>query len=127
MMLDFVFYTGLTLLVVHELDAVHRCEWRMFPVLSRLDDQKGYRFFVLLHVPLFMMIFWFMNSPDDDVRYGFQAVMDIFFMVHFGLHRLMKDHVENGFSGIFSKTIIGMTAASGAFHLALLFLTGGCR
>lgn len=36
----------------------------------------------------------------------------------------MKEHAENGFSSLFSKTIIGMTAAAGAFHLALLFLTG---
>lgn len=78
MAVDLVFCTGQALLVAHEFDAVHHHEWRMLPVLSGLDDQKGYRLFVLLHVPLFVVIFWFMSTSDDGVRYWFQAVMDVF-------------------------------------------------
>lgn len=120
MTVDLVFYTGMALLLVHELDAVHRHEWRMFPVLSGFDDRKGFQLFVLLHVPLLVLIFWLMFHPIMVVRYWFFVVMDIFFIVHAALHYLLKKHKHNRFSGDFSIAIIAATAAAGMLHLALL-------
>ncbi|WP_287373800.1 DUF6713 family protein [Prosthecochloris sp.] len=118
---DLVFYTGLSFLIAHELDAVNRHEWKMFPGLSGLADQKGYRLFVLLHVPLLVVIFWLMFHPDRGVRYAFQAIMDVFFIVHAGLHYLLRRHEHNGFTKRFSLLLIGLCSLAGAVHLMLLF------
>ncbi len=118
---DLVFYTGLALLVTHELDAIYRREWRMFPFISRLDDRTGYRVFVLLHIPLLVLIFWLMSHPSGTVRLWFQVIMDIFFVVHSGLHYLMREHEHNEFSEGFSKLIVAFTATAGLIHLMLLF------
>lgn len=126
MVSDLVFYAGLALLVTHELDAVHRHEWRMFPFLSKLDDGKGYQLFVLLHIPLLVLIFWLMSHPSGNVRFWFQVSMDVFFVVHFVLHfvlhYLLREHRSNEFSERFSKQIVAVTAATGLIHLVLLLV-----
>lgn len=118
---DLVFCAGLAFLVAHELDAIHRHEWRMFPFIARLDDRTGYRVFVLLHIPLLVLIFWLMFHPPGTVRFWFQVVMDVFFVVHSGLHYLLRKHEHNEFSEGFSKQIVALTAAAGLIHLMLLF------
>ena len=122
MALDLVFYTGLAFLVVHELDAIHRHEWKMFPFISRLNDRSGYQVFVLLHIPLLVLIFWLVSHPPGTVRFWFQVSMNVFFMVHFGLHYLMREHEHSEFSEGFSKLIVALTAAAGLIHLMLLFV-----
>ena len=119
---DIVFCAGLVFLLVHELDAVHRHEWRMFPLICRLDDRTSYRVFVLLHIPLLVLIFWLMSHSAGNVRFWFQVVMDIFFVVHSGLHHFLREHEHNGFSNRFSKAIIILAAAAGLIHLVLLFV-----
>lgn len=93
----------------------------MFPGLSGLDDQKGYRLFVLLHVPLLALIFWLMSHPLVDVRYWFQVAMDIFFIVHAGLHYLLWGNEYNEFGKRFSIRLIVLCSVAGVVHLVLLF------
>lgn len=118
---DLVFYTGLSFLIAHELDAVYRHEWKMFPGLSGLSDRTGYRLFVLLHVPLLVVIFWLMFHPETRVRYAFQAVIDVFFIVHAGLHYLLRRHECNEFTKWFSLLLIGLCSLAGGIHLVLLY------
>jgi len=49
----FFFYLALILLLIHEIDAVRCKEWRIFPVLSLLDEKMIFQVFMLTHVPLF--------------------------------------------------------------------------
>ncbi|MFV0330607.1 MAG: DUF6713 family protein [Dysgonomonas sp.] len=37
-----LFYIGLSLFLIHEMDAIRCEEWKIFPVLSSLSDRKGY-------------------------------------------------------------------------------------
>lgn len=50
---DTFFYLGLSLLTMHEMDAIRCREWRIFPILSMLCDKAGYIVFVFAHIPLF--------------------------------------------------------------------------
>lgn len=73
----FVCHENLALLLAHELDGVRRQEWRMFALLNRLDDERAHQLFVLLHVPLFIVIFWFLSRPIQPTYFWFQAVVKI--------------------------------------------------
>ena len=57
-----IFLAGVAFLSAHELDAIRQQEWRVFPITRALDDGGGYRLFVLLHIPLWMLILWFMGA-----------------------------------------------------------------
>jgi len=117
---DSIFLVGFALLLTHELDAIGRHEWRMFPLVRRLEDGVAYRLFVSLHFPLLVFLLWLLTHPSANVRYWFQLSMDIFFMAHLGLHYLLRSDVNNEFTNTFSKSIIVLIASAGFVHIILL-------
>ena len=114
--LNAVFYLNLALLFTHELDAIRHHEWRIFFFLKPFDDETAYRIFTGLHVPLFMMI---IALADDQ---GFWILMDIFLIIHLGLHLWFRSHSAYEFNSFFSNSLIVGAALSAALHLLLLFI-----
>ena len=99
-----LFYLGLSLLTMHEMDAIRCREWRIFPGLSLLNDKLGHIVFVFLHIPLFFFVFWQLkHSQDLEV---FIKGVDIFMIVHVGLHIVFLKHKNNEFKDWISWTII---------------------
>jgi hypothetical protein len=112
---DIFFYAGLSLILTHELDAVRRREWRIFPGLARLDDETGYALFTALHVPLFLALLWALF--DGGLERGLADGLSAFFVVHVGLHLLALRHPRNEFTGLLSWAAIGGAGLCGVLHL----------
>ncbi len=113
------FYMGTTFILVHEMDAVRRREWRIFPGLSLLNDQWGLQVFMYAHVPLFFWFFWgILGQPDSE---SFIWGFDLFYIVHMGLHLLLLMHPKNEFKDTLSWIIISGAAISGALDIWLAF------
>jgi hypothetical protein len=121
MVIDLIFYTGLSLLLTHELDAIKQHEWRIFPGLSNLKDNLSYPLFVILHIPLFILILWLLCHPSEYVQFWFQISVDGFLIIHLGLHHFFKSHDKYEFTQQFSKIIINLMALTGLIHIILLF------
>lgn len=120
-MAETLYYLALGLFFTHELDAIKRHEWRMFPGTSRLDDRAGYITFALAHVPVFALILWLGDGQflySQQVRMGFSA----FLMVHVGLHIAYEKHPANEFNNVFSQAVIWSAGGVGALYLALRLL-----
>lgn len=98
------FFLGLSLLAMHEMDAIRCKEWRIFPGLSMLSDKLGHIVFVFSHVPLFYFIFWNLSNSHDIE--AFIKGLNIFMIVHLGLHILLLKHKNNEFKDWISWTII---------------------
>jgi|SRR5690606_648757 len=98
------FYLGLSLLLMHEMDAIRCKEWRIFPGLSMLSDKVGHIVFLFLHIPLFYFVLWKLTHSQDleAFMYGF----NIFMIVHLGLHILFLKHKNNEFKDWISWSII---------------------
>lgn len=111
------FYIGLAFIIMHEMDAVRCKEWRIFPGLYLLNDILGYKIFMLVHVPLFFFLFYFLNRNElnKELIYG----LDIFFIIHFALHLLFLRHRKNEFKDWISWSIISCAALSGLVDLLL--------
>ncbi|MEM8846843.1 MAG: DUF6713 family protein [Bacteroidota bacterium] len=114
---DFLFYMGLTLLAMHEMDAIRCKEWRIFPGLSLLKSSTGYLIFMLIHIPIFYFIFWKLSirQPNDGFIFG----MDIFMIVHLGLHIVFLKHKNNEFKDWISWSIIIGAGLCGALDLII--------
>lgn len=110
------FMLGLSLLLVHELDAVRCHEWRIFPGLSALSDEWGLRIFIVLHVPL---IFVLLGAVAAGPGAMLVIVLDLFFVLHLGLHLLFLRHPRNEFGDRVSWTLIVGAAVSGGIDLLL--------
>ena len=52
-----VFFAELARLFRDELDAIRRKEWRIFVSLSTLEEERAYRAFMALHIPIYLLIF----------------------------------------------------------------------
>ncbi|MFN3840736.1 MAG: DUF6713 family protein [Cyclobacteriaceae bacterium] len=101
---EIFFYLGLSAMLIHEMDAVRCKEWRIFPGLSLLNDNWGFRLFMIAHVPLFCLLFWGLMAEGNPAQLKFG--LDIFFIVHVGLHVLFLKHKKNEFKDLASWTII---------------------
>ncbi len=86
------FYLGLSLLVCHELDAVFRHEWRILPGLSLLPDDPARTLFVIIHVPVFVLLFSLTGHVSDIIRKRSQFGVDAFLIGHALVHFVMSGH-----------------------------------
>lgn len=111
----FSFDVAIIFLLLHQLDAVRKREWRMIPFLRRLSDETGYRVFLALHIPLFALLMWIAFFPGTE---GLQLRMLLtgFCVVHGLLHVLYRNHPENRFDNPLSRILIGGAALFGAWH-----------
>ena len=100
----FFFYLSLSLILIHEMDAVRCKEWRIFPGLSLLNDRTGFRIFMIAHLPLFYFIFWRLTAYENNEV--LITGLDIFFILHIGLHLIFLTHKRNEFKDWISWTII---------------------
>ena len=110
---DLIFLIGLTLLLVHELDAIQQHEWRFFFAFTRLGDETACRLFTALHLPLFVFMLWNLSLP------AFQIGFDLFLIIHAGVHWLLRNHPKITFNHWFSRQWIFGGAVMGIAHLAL--------
>lgn len=98
------FYLGLSFLVMHEMDAIRCKEWRIFPGLSMLSDKVGHIVFIFAHVPLFYFVFWKLAHSQNIEAFIYG--LNIFMIVHLGLHILFLKHENNEFKDWISWSII---------------------
>jgi hypothetical protein len=111
-----VFFINLSLLLLHEMDAVRRGEWRMFPFLKTLPEERAYRLFTLLHLPLYTLLLWLLG---EGAPVPGMAAVDLLLVAHAVLHRCCEGHPGNAFRSRFSRSIIYAMAGLALLHLAL--------
>lgn len=114
-----IFALGLSTLLVHEMDAIKHREWRMFIGLRSLEEATAYRVFVLIHLPLYVIVFVLLLSSHAII--GFFLV-DVFLIIHGILHIFFKGKANNSFNG-FSYFLIYGGSICGCIHL-LYILSG---
>lgn len=109
------FIFGLSFILLHEMDAIHCKEWRIFPGLSLLNDDLGVKVFTLAHIPLFCLLFFalFYMENTSSLIFG----LDVFFIIHFGLHLFFLLHTRNEFKNWVSWTIISGAGLFGMLDL----------
>ena len=117
---NIVFYAAVSSLLLHEMDAVDKKEWRLLFVLRRLPDRGALRWFILLHLPLFIALLVLVAAADTTPIRWTQAGVDGFLVVHAGLHERLTGRGDLAFANPFSRWIIWSAAGLGLLHLALL-------
>lgn len=116
------FWIGFSTLLVHEMDAVRLREWRILPLFSRLDDQRGFAVFTLAHIPLYILLFAGL-SPEIAVggKSTLMLGLDWFMVVHVGLHYLLRNLPRNEFNTTFSWLIIAGAGLAGGIDALLYY------
>ena len=111
-MIDFQLL-GLAFILMHEMDAIRCKEWRIFPLLSFLNDKNGLIIFISAHIPLF---YWIIGEIQSNNK-KFITAFDYFLIIHLGLHLLFLLHKKNEFKDWISWTIITGAALCGLLDI----------
>jgi hypothetical protein len=117
-----LFVIILSLLIVHEMDAIRAKEWKMFLVLKDMAEETAYRVFVLIHIPLYLFAFAVLFYDGAVVSYVLKVVIDVFLLGHAIIHYGFRKHSNNGFQSRFSKIIIYSMPVFALLHLCLLLM-----
>jgi hypothetical protein len=111
------FFFAFSFMLTHEMDAVRRHEWKVFPFLSRLtNDDHGYLVFTAIHLPLYLILLWGFFSKGG-VSQPLAVGFDIFSLVHIALHLLFMKHPGYQFNNWFSWTLILGSGLAGGLDL----------
>ena len=119
---DVLFFLGLGLLFSHELDAMTHYEWRILPLLGRLDDEIAASLFVALHVPLFAAVTALIASERRRIRRASRLGVALFLILHAALHSWLSDASDYQFEGWLSALLIYGGGLAGAAYLALTLM-----
>jgi hypothetical protein len=114
------FFIGLSLILIHEMDAITCSEWRIFPGLSALSEKTAYLVFMVLHIPLYVLLLSNLYSAND-LNIGLIRGLDIFFIVHVFAHILLFKHPKNQFKSLLSWMIIFGCGMAGCLDLIVGF------
>lgn len=117
----FFFLSTITFLLIHEMDAVRRKEWLIFPGLSRLSDDTGYLVFTAAHIP---PVFLVLAGLQTGVIFqpAIRVTLDVFCLAHVGLHVLCHRFPKNGFHSRFSWLVILGTGLAGLVDLLIILI-----
>jgi len=115
-----LFLVILSLLLVHEMDAIRAKEWKMFVVLKDITEETAYRVFTFIHFPLYLAAFYVLFCNGVTASDVLKIMIDIFLVFHAFVHYAFRKHRNNGFHTWFSKINIYSMAALALLHLCLL-------
>ncbi len=102
MIFKILLWVNLSLLLLHEMDAVRTMEWKMMAVINRIDNTIASCIFIAVHFVLFILIFYM-------IEYHFTAlywITCIFPLFHQLLHVFFRKHPANRMNNPFSRGII---------------------
>ena len=102
MILRFILWTNLTLLLLHEMDAVRTKEWKMMLFINRLNDETASKLFISAHFIIFIIILY-MLEYHFMILYWLTC---IFFIIHQVIHIIFIRHPMNSINSLFSNIII---------------------
>jgi len=116
-MKNLLFNLGLATLSTHELDAVRQSEWHLLYFLRRLPEDIASATFVVLHVPLFAIIFLLAFNEKSSIREWSRSIFTVFLIIHASLHKGLENYPLYTFKSTLSQGLI-----FGAGLLGLLYL-----
>ena len=121
---SFAFAMSLSFMATHEIDAGMHGEWRLLPVLSAMDDATAASWFVMLHVPLFIVIIWLAFLADGRTMRTSQIILSALFVLHGAAHLMLGRHPEYPFEEVRSSFLVHGALVFALFSLVLHIRSG---
>jgi hypothetical protein len=115
---QYVFILNFSLLLLHEMDAIHWKEWRLF---GFNEDTRGLQIFVAAHLPLYALFLVSLLKPDTTFGRTTSFVFSAFLVIHFFLH--LKALPLKIFNNLFSFGIISCIAVVSVAQFILTALS----
>jgi len=106
---------------MHEFDAFHKHEWKMFKFLNKLNDSTQYLLFLYSHLLLLGFCFYYIYAVYNRIYFPLWIVMNYFAVLHLLIHLIALKWKLNVFKNIHSFVFIFGFAIIGMINLFFLF------
>lgn len=120
---DVLFFLAVSSLLLHEMDAIDKREWRVLFVLRKLPDSGALRWFILLHLPLLVALLALVAAESSSTTQSIEGGVDVFLVGHGVLHEMMSARGDASFASTFSRMLIWSAGLFGIVHLCYLVLS----
>ena len=107
-------------LFMHEFDAFHQGEWKMFRFLGKLKESTQYLLFLYIHIPLTLFCFYYLWSTNSFNHFVLWLIMNILSIFHLLLHLIAIRWKSNVFKNIHSFIFITGWGITGIINLMLI-------
>jgi hypothetical protein len=108
------------LLFMHELDACHKGEWRMFKFLRKLNEKTQYLIFLYAHIPLSLFLFYYLWTVISFNNIILWVIVNTLLILHFVIHVIARKWESNVFQSFTSFVFIIGAAITGLLNLCLV-------
>lgn len=105
---------------MHEFDAMHKGEWKMFKFLKALDEKMQYDIFLYAHVPFTLIYFYYFYTLLNFNNFYLWVVMNLLSIAHLVIHLVALTWKSNVFKTVYSYGFMAVAAICGALNLLLL-------
>jgi hypothetical protein len=119
---NFIIYLGISLLILHEIDAIRANEWKIINGVSSWVFKIGHFLITIVQLPLIILLLWYIETKG--IHKSILYIFDIFLLMHVGSHLFIFRLKENPFTHWLSWAIIIGTSVCGAVDMVLRLL--GC-
>ena len=109
-------------LLGHEMDAIDKKEWRYLYVLRELSHSGALRWFILLHLPLFVGLMALVAAGPSTATRRIEGGVDALLVAHAAVHESVSRRGDEAFANSFSRLLIWSAALFGAAHLSYRLL-----
>jgi hypothetical protein len=99
---------------MHEIDAVYRKEWGIFPFLRDMDESKAATWFIVLHLPFFLLL---LSSITTAAPHRLRICVAVFSVIHVALHFFWPRTSKYMFDSFASRAWIWGSGVAGAIYL----------
>jgi len=118
--LPVIFALNLSLLLLHEMDAIRTKEWNMFIILKDMSERTAYLVFSIGHLPLYFVVIYAVSQTRGSSFAIIWLIVDLFLIAHAIVHFFFRKHAAYGFHSLYSNILIFGMAALGLIHLLLM-------
>ena len=115
-----LFVLKLSLLLLHEMDAVRAREWKMFIFLKSMREETAYIIFSVVHLPLYFWALFTISQPFSSGYTFVYLITDVFLIAHTVIHFFFRRHAANSFSSAYSNALIYIMGVLAVIHLILI-------
>lgn len=118
-----LFSINISLLLLHEMDAIKCKEWNMFIILKDMKESKAYLIFSVLHLPLYFALIYLLSNGSVNTKNIIGLCINFFLLFHWVIHFAFRNKHQNNFRNLYSSILINLMGVFSLAYIVLMFFS----
>jgi hypothetical protein len=112
-------FLNIIFFLMHEFDACHQGEWKMFRFLKPFSERTQYQLFLWYHLPFCAFLLYYFGTVLSFSNLRLWVLVNAFAVIHLVIHLIALRWKSNVFTSFSSFFFIAGAALTGILNLIL--------